>query len=332
MAGDRGFLRGQIGQVGQVGVDGLDPAPAGVSGAGGATGDALSCELVEDAGVFAPHRPTGRRRPYRLAFVGGAMRTEARLTHTGPGGQTSPGLAASWAAGAVLVGESGPASIDSVTVGRTTIFTNGQRVRLPDHRDGWRWEPRAVPGSDVLAARQRLQRLMRESVAALAGTLCRDGWLTILDGPVHSIRARRGLPIIGYVKTHARRLLAPQHWVEVPRLEVGERSGLFAVDTDVLACYLRVGYGGRLASRWVGIVRIEAPAGIGKAAAVEALDRAAGWLPDFATPLHRHTGAPAKLAPITGLARHLRHRQGEPRLALRAVQDAAAQRNGEATP
>ena len=40
-----------------------------------------------------------------------------------------------------------------------------QPVRLPDHRDGWRWEPYAVDGADVEAARQQLQRLMRDAEA-----------------------------------------------------------------------------------------------------------------------------------------------------------------------
>ena len=29
-----------------------------------------------------------------------------------------------------------------------------------------------------------------------------SGWLTVLDGPLHGIRHRRGLPVIGYLKTH----------------------------------------------------------------------------------------------------------------------------------
>ena len=50
----------------------------------------------------------------------------------------------------------------------------------------------------------------------------------VLDGPLHGIRHRLGLPVIGYVKTHHRRMLARDHWVRVPELTAGERSGLFA--------------------------------------------------------------------------------------------------------
>ena len=67
---------------------------------------------------------------------------------------------------------------------------------------------------------------MRDAEADIAEALSNKGWLTVLDGPLHGIRHRRGLPVIGYVKTHHRRMLAREHWVRVPELTAGERSGL----------------------------------------------------------------------------------------------------------
>ena len=113
------------------------------------------------------------------------------------------------------------------TTGRATIFTAGRPVHLPDHRDGWRWEPYAVDGTDVEAARQQLQRLMRDAEADIAEALSNAGWLTVLDGPLHGIRHRRGLAIIGYVKTHrpsrdaVRRSAAPPR----PRRPTKPRAG-----------------------------------------------------------------------------------------------------------
>ena len=59
---------------------------------------AVDCELVEDGGAFVAHRPTDADRPRRVAFVDGTLRSEARLTRTGPAsdvssapGRTSPG-------------------------------------------------------------------------------------------------------------------------------------------------------------------------------------------------------------------------------------------------
>ena len=69
------------------------------------------------------------------------------------------------------------------------------------------------------------------------------------------------------------------------------------------------------------ITRFEIPSGLGRAAAVEAAARAAGWLPGFASALHRDARAPVNLTPIAGLERHLHRLQGA-RLALRAVREA----------
>ena len=311
---------------------GVEPFDAGYGAGFQAEDDsphAVECELVEDAGAFEAHRPPAGTRPHRLAFVDGTMRTEARLTHTGAEGDVNTGLAGSWAAGAVLITEDAPARFDQVAVGRAAIFTDGHPVRLPDHRDGWRWEPYAVDGADIEAARQQLQRLMRDAESDIGEQLGADGWLTVLDGPLHGIRHRRGLPVVGYVKTHHRRMLAHEHWAQVPRLAVRERSGLFALGDELYGCYLRVGDPGPWAGSWAGMARIEMPAGIGLAAAVDAANRAAGWLPDFASALHRDARAPVNLTPITGLERHLHHLQGDARLALRAVREAVLQRNRE---
>ena len=104
---------------------------------------------------------------------------------------------------------------------------------MPAHRDGWQWEPHAVEGGDIEVARQQLRRLMRDAESTVAEDLCGAGWLTVLDGPLYGIRRRRSLPLIGYVKTHRRRLLAPDLWVRVPGLSAGERSGLFALPADL---------------------------------------------------------------------------------------------------
>ena len=94
-------------------------------------------------------------------------------------------------------------------------------------------------------------------------------------------------------------------------------------------CYLRVGDPGPWAGPWAGIARLEMPSGIGRDAAVEAAERAAGWLPSFASALHRDARAPVNLTPIAGLERHLHRLQGDARLALRAVRKAVLERNHE---
>ena len=231
---------GPADRTGTIGVEAFDAAYGAGFQAAEDSPHAVECELVEDGGAFVAHRPTDADRPRRVAFVDGTLRTEARLTRTGPDGDVSMGLAGSWAAGTVLVDGDEPARFDQVTTGRAAVFTDSRPVRLPDHRDGWRWKPYAVDGADVEAARQQLQRLMRDAEADIAEALSSEGWLTVLDGPLHGIRHRRGLPVIGYVKTHHRRMLAREHWVRAPELMAGERSGLFAMKDALYGCYLRV--------------------------------------------------------------------------------------------
>ena len=97
---------------GTIGVEAFDAAYGAGFQAADDSPHAVECELVEDGGAFAAHRPAEADRPRRVAFVDGTMRTEARLTRTGPEGDVSMGLAGSWAAGAVLVsrGTNRPAS------------------------------------------------------------------------------------------------------------------------------------------------------------------------------------------------------------------------------
>ena len=61
-------------------------------------------------------------------------------------------------------------------------------------------------------------------------------------------------------------MLAGDHWVRVPELTAGERSGLFAMGRTLsTASYLRVGDPGPWAGPWAGIARLEMPSGLGRA-------------------------------------------------------------------
>ena len=111
----------------------------------------------------------------------------------------------------------------------------------------------------------------------------------MLDGPLHGIR--HGLPVIGCVKTHHRRMLARDRWVRGAGADDRGTVGPLR-DEGLYGCYLRVGDPGPWAGPWAGITRLEMPSGIGRAAAVEAAERAAGWLPGFASALHRDARAP----------------------------------------
>ena len=114
----------------------------------------------------------------------------------------------------------------------------------------------------------------------------------MLDGPLHGIRHRRDLPVIGYPPPpHAR-----------PRT-LGQSAGADGRGTVGPLRDGRCGRGGG----------------------------AGGWLPGFASALHRDARAPVNLTPIAGLERHLHRLQGDARLALRAVREAVLERKREGT-
>ena len=69
--------------------------------------------------------------------------------------------------------------------------------------------------------------------------------------------------------------------------------------------------------------------GLGRDTAVEAAERAAGWLPSFASALHRDAQAPVNLTPTAGLERHLPRLQGDARLPLRAAREAVLERTAK---
>jgi hypothetical protein len=309
---------------------GIDPFDVGYGASFAAETDSpldIECEIVEDGGTLQAHNPQPWTWPRRLAFVDGTMRTDARLTRTGPDGIVYTGLAGSWAAGAAIADGDQPLAVDGVVTERVAIFCGGAPVTLPPQPGGWSWVADAIEGNDLGLARQRLQRRMRDGEGQLAEKLCTSGWSTVVDGPLNNIRRTRAVPIVGYVKTHHRRLLDGGSWARVPRLQSGQRSGAFALGDDLYGCYLRVGDPGPWASPWGGIVRLEVPAGAGCQAAIDALDAASCWLPRYASAAHRDKRAPVNLTPVAGLETRLRRHAGDARLALRAVRDAIIQLN-----
>jgi hypothetical protein len=314
---------------------GIDPFDVGYGASFAAEADSpfdVECELVEDGGTLRPHSPEPGASPARLAFVDGTMRTDARLTRTDAGGIVYTGLAGSWAAGAVVADAGLPLTVRDVVTERVAIFCGSVPVTLPAQPGGWSWAADSIDAVDLGMARQRLQRRMRDGEARLAEELCSAEWLTVVDGPLNNIRRTRALPIVGYVKTHHRRLLDHASWTLIPQLGAGQRSSAFALGDELYGCYLRVGDPGPWASPWAGIVRLEVPAGAGRQAAIGALDAAASWLPRYASAAHRDKRAPVNLTPIAGLERQLRRRSGDARLALRAVRDAVTQLNSMGDP
>ena len=121
---------------------------------------------------------------------------------------------------------------------------------------------------------------MRDAEADIAEALSNEGWLTVLDGLPRPAR-------------YHRRMLTHEHWVRVPELAAGERSGLFAMEDALYGRYLRVGDPGPWAGPWAGIARLEMPSG-NRPRRRGRGGGAGGWLPGFASALHRDARAPVR--------------------------------------
>jgi hypothetical protein len=224
--------------------------------------------------------------------------------------------------------ESGSPEFGEHHIERLLIWGSDAAGDLPAAAGGWRWHTVSIAEPDPDAPLQELQRRMRLAEADLAEQLARRQLLTVLDGTLSLVRAP-DLPIVGYVKTHHRALLAAEDHARVPRLRTGERTTLFQMSRQGLrgrpySCYFRLAETPPMTSPWSGVVRLELPESGGLVQARHLVDCVGGALRRFAGVAHRDPRAPQNLQPIGALETRLRHLLGSPALAQRAVRDAVA--------
>jgi hypothetical protein len=279
--------------------------------------------LVEDGPEFKSHPGllvSGRHE--RIAFVDGVRRGEAALyQHEQLSGQVARGVAGSHACGGVIAdGEHRPEYTDQV-VQRLVIWGSGKTGGLPDVTGGWHWDCRSIADEAPDAPLAALQQRMRQQEAVLADRLCAEGHLVLVDGPLSYLR-NLDLPVVGYVKTHSKALLAPEYHRRIPELRAGERSSIFSLGRDRYSCYMRLAPVSGLSGPWAGVVRLEVPQSAGLQAAIWVVDRVAGIVPRYAGIAYRDPRAPQNLQPVGALEARLRHLLGEPGLAYRAVREA----------
>jgi hypothetical protein len=284
-------------------------------------------ELVEDGKQLCFHagRDFGEPLP-PLAFVDGVRRGEAALyEHDPQSGEIVRGVAGAHACGAVVKEGAERPTFHATRVTRLVIWGAGQKHLLPRTAAGFRWECDTIEATAPDAPLRRLQERMRSAEATLAETLGKQGYLTVIDGPLPYGRVIDA-PILGYIKTHHKALLPPQHHKRVPDLAPGERTSLFVRKEHCYSAYLRLAAKGPFSGPWAGIVRLEIPIGAGREAAAREADRAAFFLPRFAGIPHKDPRAPQNLQPIGALENHLRHLLGDKRLAGSAVREAVARK------
>jgi hypothetical protein len=277
--------------------------------------------LVEDGpDSLEVHGPFDLPMLERVAFVDGVRRGEATL-YLSDEGAVARGVAGAHGSGAVVIDGLGPPRFDRCRVSRMAIFGSGLRAELPDVLGGWSWESTSIGDARPDAPLAELQIRMRAAEGRLAEDLCEDDWLTVVDGPLNFVRSR-DLPVVGYVKTHHQPLLRPEHHARVPAVDAGQRTSLFLKRTDIYSAYTRLVPRSPASGPWAGIVRIELPSSVGIKAAAKTADQVSAMLPRFAGVAHVDPRAPQNLQPIGSLERELRHRLGDPSLAVRAVREA----------
>jgi hypothetical protein len=290
--------------------------------------DAMFVEQGERPRTHSSIPAGGVDRP--LAFVDGVRRGDASLyQEDSTTGLLARGIAGSHACGAVIAGPGERPVFAHERVSHTVIWGSGLTGTLPAQDGGWSWQVASIESDDPDAPLQELQQRMRKAEGLLAENLCHDGYLTIVDGPLSYVRSR-DVPVVGFVKTHTRPLLALEHHLRVPELTAGQRTGLFAIGEDRYSCYLRLAQPNTFAGPWSGIVRLEVPQSVGLAATVDVVDALRVSLPRFAGIAHRDPRAPQNMQPVGALERHLRHLMGDAQLARRAVRQAVA--SGGAAP
>jgi hypothetical protein len=263
--------------------------------------------------------------PRRVAFVDGVRRIEHRLLIE-DGDRTVFGLLGSYGTGAAVV--DGAARVAHETIGRVAVAGAGLRLApflapIGDGRGGVVFDPVVEAENTPAAPVQGLQKAMRASEAGLAERFAAEVDVVFLDGPLTYVTAAARGPIVGFVKRLLRAYLAPAASALLPRLAVGERTPLFLVEAarePRYSWYMRIGEGRAIDSALTGVVRLEAPSGLGLETARELADLSARELPRFASDAARDPRAPQNLLPIGALEARLKHLLGDHAVIRRAIE------------
>lgn len=280
--------------------------------------EANAADLIHEEG-FGFVAPPPPREAIALAFVDGVRRQEAALSQWVNGAPVA-GIAGAYGVGAVVVDPGATPAFAHEEVARLVIWSAGRSGDLPTVAGGWAWTTDATPETGPTAPLRRLQERMRAAEARLAARLAADGRLVVTDGTLWLLTAHDVRNVVGYVKTHHRRLLPEAEAARLADLPPRIRTTLFRLDRRY-ACYLRLSERRPHHAPWAGIVRLEFSGALPLEEVRALADQLAAVLPDHAGVAHVDPRAPQNLQPIGALEARLRHLLGDPGLAERAVRD-----------
>jgi hypothetical protein len=260
--------------------------------------------------------PSPRRE---TAFIDGVDRVDARAFF-GDEAHLAPGLFGSVGAGAVIA--DGGARFSSCTVQRWTVFGAGAAPRVAPLDTTLSYAGRSIQGVRPEELRRELQNARAGLEEDLARALARDGLLVVADGP---LRVREPLDLVGYIKSHQKTYLGPEHEAVVTRLKPRERTPLFQFGRirPRYSWYTRIAEVANQHPR-AAIARCEVSATVGLRRAAALADSVSYHLPSFASKAFWDSRAPQNLVPIATLERKLWGLLGSRELILRRIRSGVA--------
>ena len=252
----------------------------------------------------------------KLIFIDGVRRIDANAWLDDGANPLRQGMFASFAAGAVEVGDR--ASVECIEV-RRGLFAPGDPEAFKTRAGTYR--PYGVAGRGANELSAALQERLGALEVEVAGSVENQADLIVVDGPLYR---RQHLPhTIGYIKTHRVHYLSGDAETTVAELAPCQRTPLFRFRTSWTrnSWYLRLP--GPMAHAWSGIVRIEASVDLDIEECVALAELSCRTLPRFASAPHKDPRAPQNLYPIGGLERELRRQLGDPSYVERVLRAAA---------
>ena len=264
-------------------------------------------------------------RPEPLVFVDGVRRIEARVLADDDSGRQIHGLFGSIAAGCVFASRSN-ALFEDIRVRRYVIIGgseisepvslrigNANLIFEPFHTDD------CTPSGPVLG----LQQLMRQEEASIAEEHSDSAICVFADGPLTYLTTIHQRTV-GVIKRLFQPYISASHFGLVRRLEVGERTPLFAIQDgkyDRYSWYLRIADRRAMDHDVAGVLRLEVRTGVGLESAMELANLSAACLPLFAADTTRDPRAPQNLLPVGSLEQELKHRMGDSTAVRRAIEN-----------
>jgi hypothetical protein len=237
-------------------------------------------------------------------FVDGVRRVDANVWVEDPEGVPVLGLAASYAAGAVLSNHRAVVVGEQVRRGIFTSATNAETVRTAYGNYQVHLTEGELPEKLWLGLQSQMSVL--EGMVAGFHT---DVPLIVVDGPLSHKKHVPGA--VGYIKTQHVHYLPPRLRPILARLAPGERTPLFLIGGggwNRLSWYVKLPLKG--ANSVDGIIRAEVAASeVGHAR--ELADLTTATIVRFASEGHKDQRAPQNLYTIGGLERRLRHLLGD---------------------